>query len=203
MRTPLKIAVYVLSALYPILVFTCLVVLHVPTRIFSLFVIFFALMYFLIATGGKSGKKSLRLLITAALLVGAGIICLITGSSIFLKLYPVCISIIFLCAFGYTLFAPPTMIFRFATLMDKSILGSAHQKHIERYCTRVTVIWCVFFILNAAAALATVLSDNDLLWSVYNGGISYLLMGLLFVGEFIVRKIVQKSYSTESDEASA
>ena len=185
-----KIFFYVLSAVYPLLVFTCLVILKVPVRIFSLFVMVIAAVYFLAATQDKDKKKTARLLISSGLLLAAGVVCLITGSAIFLKLYPVVISGIFLCAFGYTLFSRPTMIFRFATMMDKSIRGSPAEKRIESYCTKVTVMWCVFFVLNGTAALVTVFSKNDMLWSIYNGGISYTLMGLLFAGEFIVRKVV-------------
>ncbi len=181
---------YILSALYPILVFTCLVVLKVPVRIFSLFVIVIAAAYFLTATQDKDKKKTARLLISSGLLLTAGIICLVTGSTIFLKCYPVVISAIFLGVFGYTLFSRPTMIFRFATMMDKSIRGSLAEKRVEAYCNKVTLIWCVFFILNGTVALLTVFTKSDILWSVYNGGISYVLMGMLFAGEFIVRKVV-------------
>ena len=190
-----KVLFYVISALYPVLVFTCLVVLKVPARAFSLFVIFIALVYFLAATGGtgKQGqKRATRLLASSALLLAAGVVCLVTGSTLFLKLYPVLISAIFLCVFGYTLFAPPSMIFRFATMMDRSIRGSLAEKRVARYCRRVTVIWCAFFVLNGLTALVTVFSKSDILWSVYNGGISYLLMGLLFAVEFIVRRFVNK-----------
>jgi acyl-coenzyme A synthetase/AMP-(fatty) acid ligase len=55
-----------------------------------------------------------------------------------------------------------------------------------------------FFILNGSASAFTALYDfgndalNDKVWSVYNGGISYVLMGLLFAVEFVVRKMVDK-----------
>ncbi|MBQ7158921.1 MAG: AMP-binding protein [Treponema sp.] len=122
--------------------------------------------------------------------MAAGIVCLLTGSAVFLKFYPVVISAIFLGVFGYTLFARPTMIFRFATMTDKTIRGSLAEKRVEAYCTKVTIIWCVFFVLNGSVALVTVFSKSDILWSVYNGGISYMLIGLLFAGEYIVRKVV-------------
>lgn len=187
-----KALFYILSALYPVLVFTCLVVWKVPARVFSLFIIFIALVSFLMATGGKDKKKTTRLLASAALLLAVGVVCLVTGRSLFLKLYPVLISAIFLCVFGYTLFVRPCMVFRLATMMDTSIRGSLAERRVERYCTRVTVIWCVFFVLNGGVALVTVFSEHDILWSVYNGGVSYLLMGLLFAGEFIVRRVVNK-----------
>ena len=155
-----------------------------------MFVIVIAAVYFLTATQDKDKKKTARLLVSSGLLLAAGVVCLLTGSAIFLKFYPVVISAIFLCAFGYTLFARPTMIFRFATMMDKTIRGSLAEKRVEAYCTKVTVVWCVFFVLNGSVALITVFSKSDILWSIYNGGISYMLMGMLFAGEFIVRKVV-------------
>lgn len=56
-----------------------------------------------------------------------------------------------------------------------------------RWCRKVTVVWCVFFVLNGSAALATVLSGDRDLWTLYNGFVSYLLMGLLFAGEWLLR----------------
>jgi acyl-coenzyme A synthetase/AMP-(fatty) acid ligase len=97
-----------------------------------------------------------------------------------------------LIAFGMTLFAPPNMIFRFATLQDKTIKGSLAEKRVERYCRKVTIVWCVFFVLNGAMAAYTVFFSSDRFWSIYNGGISYILIGIVFAGEFIVRKITDK-----------
>jgi hypothetical protein len=98
----------------------------------------------------------------------------------------------FLAAFGSTLFAPPVMIFRFATLQDKSIKGSLAEKRIAAYCRKVTWVWCGFFVLNGSIAFYTVFFASDALWSIYNGGISYILIGILFAGEFIVRKMTDK-----------
>ena len=69
----------------------------------------------------------------------------------------------------------------------------ARMKHPDlppegvRWCRKVTVVWCVFFVLNGSAALATVLSGDRDLWTLYNGFVSYLLMGLLFAGEWLLR----------------
>lgn len=188
----LKVTLAVLSLLYPVLVFVCLVVLKLPMRIFSLFIIFLALVYFLAATGDSSKKNMMRLLASAALLFAAGILCFLTGSDVFVRLYPVFISVIFLFAFASTLLIQPSMIFRFATMQDRSIIGCRLEEGIARYCYKVTLVWCAFFIFNGSFALYTVLFASPLVWSVYNGGISYVLMGLLFAGEFLVRRVVNK-----------
>ena len=192
----MKILFVAASVVYPTIVFVCLVVFHVPIKIFSLFVVFVALVYLLLATGGREStlfarlRKNARLLASAALLLFAALVCLVTGQSLFIKLYPVAMNGIFLFTFGYTLFFPPNICFRFACLGDKTLSASLVSGRVERYCKKVTVIWCVFFILNAIAALVTVFSKSDTLWSVYNGGISYGLMGTLFAIEFLVRKVV-------------
>lgn len=191
-----KIICTVLAVLYPVLVFTCLVVLHLPVRVLSLCVTVMALALFLSLTAGKKGQESgaarLRPFLSSALLLAAGIACFFTNQAVFLKLYSVVISVTLLIVFGSTLFFPPTIIFRFATLADKSIIGSPAQPGIERYCRKVCIVWCIYFICNGAAAAYTALFCSDKVWSVYNGGISYLLMGLLFAIEFCIRRQVDK-----------
>lgn len=190
MRTFLKIFFYVVAAVYPVIVFLLLVIFKLPTRIFSLVVIVMAFAFFLAATG--KSKIDWRPLVSSIFLLCAGVICFFTNQAIFLKLYSVAVSATFLVTFGSTLFFEPTIIFRFATLQDKTIHGSLAEKQIEAYCRKVTIVWCVFFICNGAVAAYTAFFASDFVWSVYNGGISYILMGLLFAGEFLVRRQVQK-----------
>ena len=190
-----KILFVILSILYPAVVFSCLVIFHVPLKVFSLFVVFIALVYLLLATGGGGSlsarlKKNLRLLASAALLLFAGIFCLATGKTLFIKLYPVLMNLIFLFTFGSTLFLSPNICFRFACLAQKNLSKSHIASRVEKYCFKVTLIWCAFFSLNGTVALYTVFWKSDKIWSIYNGGISYLLMGILFTVEFIVRMVV-------------
>lgn len=55
------------------------------------------------------------------------------------------------------------------------------------YTRRVTQVWCGFFLLNGAAAFATAIWASEAIWSLYTGVISYVLMGVLFGVEFLVR----------------
>ena len=190
----------ILSVLYPLIVFSCLVIFHVPAKIFSLFIVFIALMYLLIVTGARGDQNfwqrlrgNLRLLISSTLLLFGGFFCFVTGRTFFIKLYPVLMNLVFLFTFAATLFSPPNICYRFACIGDKKIPGSVAARFIERYCLKVTLVWCVFFVLNGGAALYTVLNKNDKIWSVYNGGISYLLMGLIFAVEFLIRKVVNSN----------
>ena len=202
MKKAIRIFFYVISILYPILVFTLLVVFKLPLKLLSLCVIALAVALFL-SVSAKNKEKDLnwKPLATSILFFLAGLLCFTTDEAIFLKLYPVAVNLIFLIFFGSTLFRGPNMIFRFATLADKSIIGSQKEKRVENYCRKVTVIWCIFFIFNGTIATLTVFAgkifgitpeEADKVWSLYNGAISYILMGLLFAAEFIVRKFVDK-----------
>nr|AGS53041.1 FIGfam138462: acyl-CoA synthetase, AMP-(fatty) acid ligase [uncultured bacterium contig00031] len=84
------------------------------------------------------------------------------------------------------------MIYRFAVLQDKSIAHSAGKNATASYCKKVTVVWVVFFICNGSMAAWSIFSGSGIFWAVYNGAVSYILMGILFTVEFIVRKKVQK-----------
>ena len=234
MKRFFKVLFYIVVALYPVLVFTFLVVLKFPMRIVSLCIVALGCTFFLSATGknracekkrlcapygetescallddahklnsaqspgqssGEHVKKSCfdwKPFVQSALLLTVGLFCFFTNQAIFLKLYSVVISAMLLLVFGSTLFSPPNIIFRLATIQDKSIRGSLAQKNIECYCHKVTVAWCVFFICNGSVAAFTTFFCSDKVWSLYNGGISYVLMGLIFAIEFIIRKQVEK-----------
>lgn len=205
MKKFLTVLFYVMAAVYPVVVFTLLVVLKLPVRILSLCVMVLACSFFLGFTGRnrtdvKKEKKALdwRPVVSSALFLIAGIVCFVTNQSVFLKLYSVVISVVLLSVFGSTLFFEPNICFRFAVMADKSIAGSSYEPQVCAYCRKVTVVWCCFFMINGSIAAYTALHDfgsevlNNKIWSVYNGGISYVLMGLLFSVELLVRKMVDK-----------
>lgn len=198
MKKFLKALFYVIAAVYPILVFSLLVVFKVDTKVLSLCIVALAAAFFLSATGSKKvgdnekGALDWKPLVSSALFLIAGLFCFITGKEYFLKLYSVVINATLLAVFGSTLFIEPNIIFRFATLADKSIKGSSFEKQVYSYCKKVTVVWCCFFIINGGIAAYTTFFCSREVWALYNGGISYVLMGTLFVVEFIIRKMVDR-----------
>jgi len=62
-----------------------------------------------------------------------------------------------------------------------------------RYTRRVTQIWCLFFILNGTIATFTCLHGDMALWTLWNGLLSYLLIGLLMAGEWLVRQRIRRA----------
>jgi len=99
-----------------------------------------------------------------------------------LKLYPVIVSATLLSVFAISLWHPPSVIERLARLQDPNLPVQAIA-----YTKKVTVVWCFFFLINGGIALVTALYASDKIWALYNGLISYCLMGILFAGEWLVR----------------
>lgn len=129
---------------------------------------------------GQRGFAALTLLILLlALLAGQ--------TELALLYYPVWINAGLLLLFGWSLFFPPTMIERFARLME----GELPPKAIT-YTRKVTQVWCLFFLGNGAVASWLAWTGNWQWWAWYNGGIAYGLMGLLLGIEWLVRQQVKK-----------
>jgi uncharacterized membrane protein len=99
-----------------------------------------------------------------------------------LKLYPVLINCALLVAFAYSLASPPSIIERLARATEPNLPPAAIG-----YTRCVTQVWCLFFVINGSIALATALWASEAIWSLYTSVISYLLMGALFGGEYLVR----------------
>lgn len=110
-----------------------------------------------------------------------------------LKFYPVLVNLILLAVFGLSLRRQETQVFRFASIMDASVLTSEHRHKIEAYCRKVTILWCAFFIANGFAAAFTAVFMENWVWALYNGAIVYILIGILFAGELVARKKFQRS----------
>jgi uncharacterized membrane protein len=118
--------------------------------------------------------------------VATALLCLlilIFNQTSMVRLNPALVNLVLLLTFGYTLFRPPSMIERLARLSGADISGPAVS-----YTRNVTKVWCVFFVLNGAVALYTCFFTSLKTWTLYNGLIAYILMGLLFLAEYHVRQ---------------
>jgi uncharacterized membrane protein len=84
--------------------------------------------------------------------------------------------------FGVTLLTSQSMVERIARRKEPNL-----DKEGVAYTRNVTKVWIGFSLCNAILSLITALYGNLSLWALYNGVISYLLMGSLFIGEYIFR----------------
>jgi uncharacterized membrane protein len=98
------------------------------------------------------------------------------------KLYPALMNLLMFSLFFSSLLKPPSIVERIARLREPDLPDQAIH-----YTRKVTMLWCVFFILNGTVALWTALYASLLTWGWYNGLIAYLLIGIVFVAEWSYR----------------
>lgn len=107
----------------------------------------------------------------------------VTDSETLLRAYPIVVNVGMLVAFGATLCnGGPSMVEKFARVRRPDLDASA-----VRYTRRVTQIWCGFFALNGAVSAGFALWGSRAQWAFYNGVATYVLIGVLIVGEIAWR----------------
>lgn len=181
MRTLLKITIAVLVLLYPIAIYFGLQ--HFEPKILSLILAALVVIRALFTNSRLlQAIKGLWLIVFIAGITIAGL-SFFNNTELGLKLYPAVISTSFLAVFAYSLVKPPSIIERLARLQQPDLPESG-----VNYTQNVTKIWCGFFIFNITVSLYTVFYTDTAIWTLYNGLISYLLMGLLFGTELMYRK---------------
>jgi uncharacterized membrane protein len=187
-----------LAILYPLLVFCALVVFNLPIRYLSIGIIAFAVAYSLINKQHYKGRHTAALFISPAILCVIGAVSLLMGDSpLVLKLYPALADLSYLTIFTTSFFFPPPFADYFIEIFDRSIKERIPRPLFERYCFRATLVWCVFFVIDGAIALVTVFFCTDIIWAIYNSGLTYVIMGLIFFGEFAVLKMMEKRHRPE------
>lgn len=134
-----------------------------------------------------SGKQTP---LNRTLAVIALLFCLLlglAGEPALLRWYPVLISLALLGLFAGSLMSGMPIIERLARLSEPELPAAA-----VRYTRQVTWVWVGYFIINASIAGGLARWAPLSWWTLYTGLIAYLLMGLLFAGEWLVRQRVRK-----------
>jgi len=103
-----------------------------------------------------------------------------------LKLYPALVNLVMFGLFAMSLWRGPTVVERLARMRETNFPPAAIA-----YTRRVTQVWCGFFVVNGLIAVATALWASAAAWALYNGLLSYVAMGALMGGEWLVRRRVR------------
>ena len=190
MQKVLATILTVLFVLYPFVVFFGLGVLPISVLSIILLVLFILRTVFV----AKVKKSDITQLLPMLISVGSVfLLAALLQSERTLLFTPVMVNLVLLFNFLYSLKKKPTMIERFAILG-----GEERTESLSAYCQKVTIVWCLFFIVNGSIALYTVLSGDSKLWVLYNGFLSYMLIGSLMGIELIVRFIIRHKERTVS-----
>jgi len=181
MRKSLKFATAGLLCLYPF--FVAWALFHdVPANILALGLLLVA------GLVGFSPTIKIRGLWLIATILSVALF--FTENEIFLKIYPVLMNCAVTAFFGISLFKKPLIeIFAERMRVELDDFGRAYTRH-------ATLAWTIFLCGNAAISLTTVFAPTEI-WTLYNGFISYVLIGLMMLGEFLVRKKVMRCSTHE------
>lgn len=110
----------------------------------------------------------------------------LSDSVALLRWYPVLISLFMLVLFGSSLLRGMPLAERMARLHDPDLPPRA-----VRYTRQVTQVWSGFFLVNGLIAAGLTLWAPLAWWTLYNGLLAYVAMGLLFAGEWLLRQRVR------------
>lgn len=135
------------------------------------------------------GLKSPKSWVSMAVLLVVTCTILITDTLTGVLFYPVWMNLAMLCVFLLSLWKKPAVVTRLARLM-----GGELSERAVAYTEKVTWVWVAFFVVNGSVSLGTVLWGDIDLWTLYNGLIAYVLMGLLFMIEWGVRRVVKNKH---------
>lgn len=163
-----------LFLLYPFLVYLGLQTFQ-PRALAGFLLIFAGLRF----SAWRGEKAVAPYWIAAAVLVV--LFTFVTGTRTGLYLYPLLVNLVFFSFFAISLVRPPTVIETIARRQNPDLPDRAIA-----YTRRVTMVWCLFFVLNGAMSAASILLSEHW-WLLYNGLISYLLIGMLLLVEYLVR----------------
>lgn len=171
--------------LYPLLVYN----FASENRSLLLVATFAAIFVLRLFAAGPLSKRNRVLALL--LLSGFCVLALADEQLRVLRLYPVLMSLGGAGFCFYTLANPPSAIERFARRFGMDIPDEAVS-----YLRGVTILWLCFFCLNAIAAAYTAIASGVETWALYNGLISYVIIGAMLLGERLYRQRYQRLHSS-------
>jgi uncharacterized membrane protein len=73
--------------------------------------------------------------------------------------------------------------------------GDVLSPTARRYCRRVTMVWTLWLVMNTLIAAALALAGSVAAWALWTGFVFYLITGLLFAGEMVLRRLLQRKHT--------
>ncbi|MDR6643962.1 putative membrane protein [Luteibacter sp. 1214] len=120
------------------------------------------------------------------------------GEERLLRWYPSLICALLFGAFGLSLKFGPPMIERIARVTEPDLPPVA-----VAYTRKVTWVWVGFFFFNGTASALLAGWGPLSWWTFYNGILAYSVMGVLFLGEWILRQRLRRRINKAPMDAAA
>lgn len=169
-----------LLAVYPLLVWAGLARFGAPA-LFGLLLLMLGLRLFVVGRG----RWRLHAVVLGLLFFIAGVGAVVTGSgnSEMLRWYPVLASLVASGIFAVSLVGEMPVIERIARLRTPQL-----PPHAIIYTRRLTLMWALLTFANALVAAWTAMYASLETWALYNGLLSYLVLGTFFGAEWLYRQ---------------
>lgn len=107
-----------------------------------------------------------------------------------LRLYPTLFNLAAFCVFFSSLFTKMPLAERMARLVHPDLPPQAIG-----YTRGVTWLWSAVLLFNTLATLYTAYAASFEVWTLYNGVITYLLFGCIFLGEYLLRTHLKRKWA--------
>ena len=175
-----RFAVIIFFISYPFIIFFGIKVL--PPSFFGLILVGLLAMRFGVLL---PDERLILLPVLLGLLVYA-IILVVLDSTSMLLFYPALVNFILCTVFANSLRYKESLLLRIVRARGVTI-----SEYAPRYLYRLTAIWACFFVVNGIISVWTISLPMEA-WMLYNGLISYFIIGLLFGGELLFRRHYKK-----------
>ncbi len=186
MKTVLSVLLAITAVVYPVLVYAGLSYFSVK----EVAMVLGSLLGLRIIVGVFSKKVFWGPFIALAISIATPMgIAIALDSEFALRLMPSMINVSLFFVFGATLWTLP-MIERFASMYNPDL-----SKNQKKHCRQFTLLWCAFFLGNALVSFALCWAPLSW-WALYTGLLSYVMMGVLFASEFLVRRYRFREFSS-------
>ncbi len=163
---------------------------HFSPRYIAVGLAFIFLLRFILFKSTASSRSKISLILITAAGIVISVAGIISNNSLIIKLYPFVINLLMFGIFFNSILHPPTIIEKLAKIKTPNLPPEA-----IKYTRKVTITWCWFFVINGLIALWTTLFTSIKIWTFYNGFLSYIFIGIIFVTEYICRQRVKKKSS--------
>lgn len=180
-RVPLALLLAAAGALYPFLAYAAL--RGSSPRL----VVAFGLALFALRLALARWLRPSRAELAVLALAGGVVLALLPLSPpLAAKAYPAAVSFAFAALFLLSLLHPPSLVERIARVREPDLPPAGVV-----YTRRVTMVWAGFLLANGLFTAALGTWGSLAAWTLWTGLLSYLAMGTLFLGEYLVRRRVR------------
>jgi uncharacterized membrane protein len=145
---------------------------------------------------GADAAAHRRLLLPVAAAGAPAVLAAWLDDPLLLLFVPALVNLGLLFAFARTLWSGPPLIETIARLQ----VGELSPTEV-RYTRSVTIVWCVFFVANAAVTVALALRGSLAAWGLWTGALAYGAIALLFAIELVVRSWRFRHYGSGPGDA--